>query len=317
MKSDGLTLRNEHPTDMMDYKKIIRSRQMRFKILHLFKFIPDSIMLRLQYRIKMGFFPDFKHPKRFTEKLQLYKMKYRNPVMHQCVDKYEVRKYVESKGLGHILNELYGIYDRIEDIDFDALPNQFVIKTTDGGGGLNVIVVKDKQSADFTDIRKKLSSWGAGKERKKQKSGGREWAYYDISKRRIIIEKYLNDNNGNEYDNLTDYKFFCFNGQPHCLQVDTGRFDSHHQDYYDMSWQWLGVHCTYPNSRAIECPNNFDAMKHVAAKLSSDFPFVRVDLYNIQGCIYFGELTFYPSSGYGKFTPDAFDYQLGTMFTAY
>ena len=110
-------------------------------------------MLRLQYRIKMGFWPNFKHPTRFTEKLQLYKMKYRNPVMHQCVDKYEVRKYVESKGLGHILNELYGVYDRPEDIGFSTLPQQFVVKTTDGGGGLNVIVVKDKETIDVNDIR--------------------------------------------------------------------------------------------------------------------------------------------------------------------
>ena len=93
----------------MDYKKIFKNQSLRFSILHAPEWIPDSVMLRFQYRIQIGFWPDFKHPKRFTEKLQLYKMKYRNPVMHQCVDKYEVRKYVESKGLGHILNEyIYG-----------------------------------------------------------------------------------------------------------------------------------------------------------------------------------------------------------------
>lgn len=119
----------------MNYKKIFRSQQLRFRIMRMLQWVPDSVMLRVQYRIKMGFWPDFKHPKRFTEKLQLYKMKYRNPVMHQCVDKYEVRKYVESKGLGHILNELYGVYDKPEEINFDALPDKFVMKTTTGGGG--------------------------------------------------------------------------------------------------------------------------------------------------------------------------------------
>ena len=133
----------------MDYKKIIKSQQLRFRIMRLLKWVPDSIMLRIQYRIKMGFWPDFIHSKRFTEKLQLYKMRYRNPVMHQCVDKYEVRKFVESKGLGYILNELYGVYDKPEEIDFSTLPNLFVMKSTTGGGGQNVIIVKDKKKGEL------------------------------------------------------------------------------------------------------------------------------------------------------------------------
>jgi hypothetical protein len=141
----------------------------------------------------MGFWPDFKHPKRFTEKLQLYKMRYRNPVMHQCVDKYEVRKYVESKGLGHILNELYGVYDRPEDIDFDTLPNKFVMKTTTGGGGLNVIVVKDKSKTDQEELRKKLALWEGANNL--GALAGREWAYQEC-KPRIIVERYLEDQMG-------------------------------------------------------------------------------------------------------------------------
>lgn len=182
----------------MDYKKIITNQDTRFKILGLLNWVPDSIMLRLQYRIKMGFWPDFKHPTRFTEKLQLYKMKYRNPVMHQCVDKYEVRKYVESKGLGHILNELYGVYDTPEEINFNALPEQFVVKTTDGGGGLNIIVVKDKATADFDDIKLKLSHWLNRK--RGGKTFGREWAYEGKYPSRIIIEKYLEDSTGGQFE---------------------------------------------------------------------------------------------------------------------
>lgn len=116
---------------------------------------------------------------------------------------------------------------------------------------------------------------------------------------------------------LTDYKFFCFNGQPYCVQVDTGRFDGHCQNFYDMQWQSLGVHCTYPEGEQQPCPRNFMEMKQVAMQLSADFPFVRVDLYNVNGKVYFGELTFYPSSGYGKFHPDEFDGRLGELFTKY
>lgn len=300
----------------MNYKKIIRSQKTRSKILNLFSWVPDSIMLRIQYRIKMGFWPDFKHPKRFTEKMQLYKMKYRNPVMAQCVDKYEVRKYVESKGLGHILNKLYGVYNSINEINFDILPGKFVTKTTNGGGGLNVILVKDKSLCDIEDIKQKLLLWGAGKERKHKESLGREWAYTGIKKSRIIIEELLEDSN-NVNGTIEDYKFFCFNGEPKCVQVDTGRFDGHRQNYYDMAWKSLGVHCTYPEGELQPAPQNFDEMKDLAAQLSAEFPFVRVDLYNVQGKIYFGELTFYPSSGYGKFHPDEFDQKLGDYFTEY
>lgn len=300
----------------MNYKKIVRSRQLRFKILHLFRWVPDVVMLRIQYRIKMGIWPDFKHPKRYTEKLQLYKMNYRNPVLSQCVDKYEVRKYVESKGLGYVLNKLYGVYESVEDIDFEKLPNKFVIKTTNGGGGLNVILVKDKSACNYNDIREKLSSWGLGKERNKSKPSGREWAYLGVKKSRAIVEELLEDSN-NADGTIEDYKFFCFNGEPKCVQVDTGRFDGHRQNYYDMAWKSLGVHCTYPEGELQPAPQNFDEMKEVVTQLSEDFPFVRVDLYNIQGKIYFGELTFYPSSGYGKFHPDEFDYTLGNFFTEY
>lgn len=296
----------------MNYKRYVRSQKLRFGILHSLSWIPDFVMLRMQYCIKFGFWPNFKHPKRFTEKLQLYKMKYRNPIMPQCVDKYDVRKYVESKGLGHILNELYGVYYSVEEIDFNSLPDKFVVKSTTGGGGLNVIVVKDKSECDFGEIKRIASSWGGHKTG--AVSSGREWAYSGMGRSRIIIEKYLENAQGGE---LTDYKFFCFNGEPKCVQVDTGRFDGHHQNYYDMQWQSLGVHCTYPEGEPQPMPHNFDEMKRMAGMLSKEFPFVRVDLYNVNGVVYFGELTFYPSSGYGKFHPDKFDYQLGSYFEEY
>lgn len=289
----------------MNYKRVFKNQQLRFAIMRGLNWVPDSIMLRVQYRIKMGFWPDFKHPKRFTEKIQLYKMKYRNPIIHKCVDKYEVRKYVERKGLGHILNELYGVYNHPDEIDFSKLPNQFVMKTTTGGGGLNVIIVKEKSNCDLEELRGKLALWSGANNL--GALAGREWAYTQCTPR-IIIEKLLSDTS------IIDYKFFCFDGKPYCVQVDSGRFDSHHQNFYDMQWNSLGVHCTYPEGSGVEKPDKYEEMKNIASLLSKDFPFVRVDLYYIQGTIYFGELTFYPSSGYGSFHPTEFDFLMGKVF---
>lgn len=303
---------------MMEYKTVIRNRDTRKRILRLFNWVPDCIMLRLQYRIKMGFWPDFKHPKRFTEKIQLYKMNYRNPEMSRCVDKFEVRKYMENKGLGCFLNDLYAICDSVEEINFDILPNSFVIKSTTGGGGLDVIIVKDKSSADLKSIRQTVIGWD--RHNKGAIRLGREWAYSGMEKSRILVEKYLEDNQSdNQFDSsgLSDYKFFCFNGIPQCVQVDTGRFSSHRQNFYNMSWQSLRVHCTYPEGEDQLPPKNLDEMIKLATLLSKDFPFVRVDLYNVFGRVVFGELTFYPSSGYGRFHPDDFDFSLGRFFTVY
>lgn len=284
--------------------------------MRLLSWVPDSIMLRIQYRIKMGFWPDFNKPKRFTEKLQLYKMRYRNPIMHQCVDKYEVRKYVESKGLGHLLNELYGVYDSAEEIDFSFLPNKFVMKTTTGGGGQNVIVVKDKEKIDLEGQRQRLLCWtdsnnlGA--------LAGREWAYTQC-KPRIIIEELL-DSSSDE-NALIDYKFFCFNGDPIYLYVINDRKPGEYAylGVYDINFNKLPVYrCDERKAEyAIDKPVNYEEMVEVAKKLSAGFPHVRVDLYNINGKIYFGELTFYDGSGYFRYDPDSFDKVMGDCFTQY
>lgn len=300
----------------MNYKHIIRSQKLRFIILKKLNWLPDSIMLRLQYRIKMGFWPNFKHPKRFTEKLQLYKMKYRNPVMIQCVDKYEVRNYVERKGLGHILNDLYGVYDSIDEINFSSLPDKFVIKSTTGGGGLNVIVVKNKSQCDFEEIKRIVSSWGQHKQG--NISPGREWAYTGMGKTRIIIEKYLEDSkDGN--GNLSDYKMMFFDGKFRSLWVDRDRYTDHHRGFWDENLNFLpnvySDHDTFNTPPPL--PENMQEMIAIGGKLSEDFPYARIDLYNMEGKIIFGEITFYPWSGYVKFTPDEFDKQLGAFFTEY
>ena len=293
----------------MNYKSIIKSQNTRLKILSLLAWVPDSLMVRLQYRIQLGFWPNLKHPQRFTEKLQVYKLKYRNPLMHKCVDKYEVREYVKNLGLGHILNELYGVYDRAEDIDLSKLPMEFVAKTTDGTGGFNVMLVSDKNTLNRQSFCAELNGWLG----KKDINAGREWAYTGENMSRIIVEKRLHQVGGN----LTDYKFFCFDGEVRFLYVMTDRKDGVVSlAICDTEFNRL------PYSRGDERtmqgdpvkPDNFKEMLEVSRILSRDFPHVRVDLYNIEGKIIFGELTFYDGSGYFHFVPDEFDYIVGSYF---
>ena len=294
----------------MDYKRIIKSQRIRFAILNLLSWVPDKMMIKLQYRIKMGRKLNLKNPERFTEKLQWYKLYYRNPIMHKCVDKYEVRKYIKSKGLESILNKLYGVYERPEEIDFDKLPNKFVIKTTSGSGGQNVYVCEDKSKLNITELISKLKYW---LKLNPKKSFGREWAY-ESTNNRIIVEKYL-EGNDEGLSGINDFKFFCYNGKVEYIVFDGDRYVRHKRSFYDRNWNYIDIQSDCDKlDNIIKKPKNLKEMIEVAEKLSSDFPFVRVDLYSIKGKIYFGELTFYPWTGYVQYDPDEFDYDLGKNF---
>lgn len=292
------------------YQSFIKNRSTRHAILKVLSFIPDSIMLPLQYRIKLGRWPNLKTPSRWTEKLQIYKMFYRNPVLGICVDKYKVRQFIENKGLSNILNKLYGIYDNANEIDFNILPNSFVIKTTDGGGGNNIKLIKDKKYIDNKTIKEEINSWLNVKDI----NAGREWAYTKIEKSQIIIEELLiNDKNPDA--GIEDFKILCFQGEPKFIIVDKDRYIDHKRNIYTPDWKRVDITTDHEQFKSeYPCPKNFEYMMDVAKILSKDFPFVRVDLYNINGKIYFGELTFYPWSGYVKFTPDSFDEELGHNF---
>jgi hypothetical protein len=297
----------------MDYKKIIRSRKLRIKFLQIFNFIPDKQMVQLQYRIKTGRKLDLKNPKRFTEKLQWYKLYDRNPLMAQCADKYEVRKYIEKIGLGNILNELYGIYDSPDEIDFAQLPDSFVLKDTLGGGGNAVILVGDKTQMDEAAVRRQMWEWVNTPVR--MKHPGREWVY-EGRKHRIIAERLLACPNGD----LPDYKFFCFDHQVQYFYIRTGYAKNHalgELSFFDRNLKYLqGVgmdYCGISDKRPKLC-DEVKKMMEMAENLSAEFPHVRVDLYNIDGQIYFGELTFFNASGYMKFEPDAFDFEMGEKF---
>ncbi len=295
---------------MMDYKKIFRNQKVRFAILRALSFVPDKWMLSLQYYMKLGRKLNLRSPERFTEKLQLYKIAYRNELLHKCVDKYEVRQYVSSAGLPDILNELYGVYDDCKDIDLDSLPDSFVVKTTDGGGGENIIICKDKSALDRSAFYSVLESW----KNKKDINPGREWAYTGISGSRYIVERML-ENEDNPEAGINDYKFLCFNGKPEVIVYDTDRYIGHKRNFYDIGWNRIDVSSDCPQCvNDIPRPAGLDEMLAVAARLAESFPFVRVDLYYVSGRVVFGELTFYPWSGYVQFTPDSFDFRLGEYF---
>lgn len=296
----------------MDYKKIFKSRKTRVAILRWLRFIPDKQMLQMQYFIKTGRRLNLKNPQRYTEKLQWYKLYHRDPEMIRCVDKYDVRSYVEELGLGYILNECYGVYETAEEVDFDKLPNQFVLKDTLGGGGNSVIIVKDKASTDLEAIRTQMQQWVC---KRRVRGGGREWPYYSGKEHRIIVERYIesDENNGG----LIDYKFFCFNGKCEFIYVmgDRRVGQSVKVSIFDRNFKKLSVMRVGDEEYlSAKEPENFRYMVEVAEKLASKFPHVRVDMYNAEGKVIFGELTFYNASGYMKYDPDEFDFTFGKDF---
>lgn len=297
----------------MNYKKLIKSRDIRIKILQFLSFIPDRWMLRIQYMIKTGRSLNLSNPKRYTEKLQWYKLYYRDPLMAQCADKYDVRKYVEQVGLAKYLNTVYGVYNSTKEIEFETLPRSFVLKDTLGGGGNSVILVKDKNSISWTEICAQMEKWVNQPDN--AKTPGREWVY-EGRKHRIIIEELLESD---ETGDLPDYKFFCFHGKPEFLYMMSD-YTQHHSKgrlgFLTTDFKLLPVQRAdfLPMQEQPEKPLNYTEMLDAAKVLSAPFPHVRVDMYNINGKIIFGELTFFNASGYVQFTPDTFDYTMGEKF---
>jgi len=266
--------------------------------------ISDEKYIKMMYRIAMGKKLDLDNPKTYNEKLQWLKLYDRNPLYTQMVDKYAAKEYV-AKIIGeeHIIPTL-GIYDSYDDINFDDLPDKFVLKCTHNSGFVSIC--KDKSTFDIEKSRKKLT--------KGQKQDyyrlNREWPYKNVP-RRIIAEQFMVDESGTE---LKDYKFFCFNGEPKMLFIATDRPYDTRFDFFDMDFNHLPFVNGHPNaSKPIVKPKGFDEMVGLSKKLSKGFPHVRVDLYDINGKIYFGELTFYHYSGFVKFEPEEWDYRIGDM----
>lgn len=304
-------LKLEQSTFERSKNKIMKRRWLYFLAKALF-FVPDTIMLKTQYRIKLRRNLNLKDPQRFTEKLQYYKVHYRNEDMFDCVDKYLVRAYIEKKmGNDKYLNTLYQVCNKADDIDFEQLPNQFVIKTSDGGNGDNILICTSKNSLKKQEVINLVNSW----RNKQYYVISREWAYKGARKSRVIVEKLL-ESDENSDGSIDDYKFLCYDGKFKYLWVDKDRYSDHKRGFWDEGLNFLsGVFSDHPTFKEpITLPENIKEMVEVAEKLASGFPFVRVDLYNIKGQIIFGELTFYPWSGYVQYTPDNFDFELGKNF---
>lgn len=288
------------------------TKQIKYSIFNFLRFIPDSIMLRAQYFVKLQRWCHIHTPLRFTEWIQWYKAYYRNVYMPSCTDKFLVRNFVaEQLQDDKYLNELYQVCENAEDIDWESLPQKFVIKTTDGGNGDNIYICNDKASMNIYDVVNLINSWRY----KHYENLSREWAYSGAVSSRIIVEKYLEDPNSSD-GAIDDYKLLCFNGKFKFLWIDKNRYSSHKRGFWDADLNFLpDVFSDHPTFDAPpELPSNIYEMICLSEKLSSNFPFVRVDWYNINGNIIFGEITFYPWSGYVKFTPDSFDYELGKYF---
>ena len=278
-------------------------------VTNFFRWLSDATYLKLLYRFKMGRRLDLKDPKTFTEKLQWLKLYNRKPEYTTMVDKYAVKEYVAN-----IIGEKYiiptlDVWEKPEDIDWESLPQQFVLKTTHGGGGGGVVICKDKATFDKENAIAKLNQ----SLNSDIYSALREWPYKNVPKR-IIAEKFMTPEKSLGSQDLSDYKFFCFNGKVRFFKVDFGRFIEHHANYYSPEGELLelGEKTLEPvPDYPIELPNNLNEMILLAEKLSENEPFLRVDFYNLKGMIYFGELTFYPAGGMGKWTTDEADRTIG------
>lgn len=292
----------------MEIKEIIKKINIRILYFIAPYIKDDELFLKLLFKQRMGFKLNLKNPRTFSEKLQWLKLYDRWPEYTQMVDKYEAKKYVASIiGEEHVIPTL-AIYNHAEDIDFDALPNQFVLKCTHDSGG--IVICKDKSKLDKQVTVKKL----ADALKVNYYYQNREWPYKNV-KPRIIAEPYMT-NSKEEDGELSDYKWFCFDGEPKFMFIATDRFTIGEEtkfDFYDIEFNHLPFINGHPNAtRQIEKPEGFDAMKEFARKLSKGLPHVRVDFYSVNGHIYFGELTFFHWSGMMPFIPIDWDYKFGS-----
>lgn len=263
------------------------------------KFVPDTKYLELVYRGYTGKKLKLEKPNTYNEKLQWLKINDRNPFYRKMVDKYEVRSYIANTIGEKYLIPMLGIYEDFNEINFDKLPNQFVLKCTHDSGG--VVICKDKNKFDINSARKKINKHL----KRDYYYSGREWPYKNL-KPRIICEEYLKDN-------ITDYKIMCFSGQPKLIQIHNNRSEGNHTiDFYDINWNKTEIKRDVPTAKIpIARPTKLNEMLEIAKELSKNEIHVRVDLYEVDGEIYFGEKTYYSGSGFLNFEDDEHDILLG------
>lgn len=266
----------------------------------------DKTYLSMRYRLFMGKKLNLKNPRTFNEKLNWMKIYYHDPIYTKLVDKYEVKKLVADLiGEEYVIPTL-GVWDSVDDIDFDRLPQQFVLKCTHDSGGL--VVCKDKSKLDIKAAKEKL----AAAMKRNYYTVSREWGYKNVQPR-IIAEKFMEDE---ETHALNDFKFFCFNGVVKLLYIGSDRSTEVKFDFYDRDFNHLDIINAHPQSKVLhKRPKTFEKMIKVAEKLSKGYPFMRIDLYEVNGKIFFGEYTLYHNGGTLLFEPEEWDYKMGNWIT--
>lgn len=270
---------------------------------HIEPILSDSLFLQLKFYLRVGYWPNISNPRSFNEKLQWLKLHDMHPEYTDLVDKASVKDIVASRIGEEYVIPTIAIFNSVEDINWNNLPNQFVLKATGDSGG--VVICKDKKTLDIQDAINTLKELGQRDYCKYTK----EYPYANVS-HRYIAENYMEDESGYE---LKDYKIFCFNGMPRFIQLDFDRQTNHRRNIYDINWNLLDVQIKYPkgHDRVFPKPINLEKMLQIASELSKDIPHVRVDLYNVNGKIYFGELTFFHGTGMEIFTPQEWDFEFG------
>ena len=282
------------------------SKVLAWMLSHYGSFLPDKLFLKIAFRLQMGKKLNLGNPKTFNEKLQWLKLYDRKPEYTIMVDKYLVKKYIaDIIGEKYIIPTL-GVWNSVDEIDFDKLPQQFVLKCNHNSGVL--VICKDKSKLDIASAKRKM----ARAFKQNFYKLGREWPYKDV-KRKIIAEKYMEDSKTSE---LRDYKFFCFDGNVKALFIASERqslTEDTKFDFFDVNFKHLPCTNGHPNAvKNIQKPICFEEMKKLASSLSKGIPHVRVDFYEVDGKVYFGELTFYHWSGFVPFNPPSWDNEFGS-----
>lgn len=283
-------------------------RKIGIRILYKTAFMwPDKTYLKLLFYLKMGKRLNLDNPQTFSEKLQWLKLNNKNPDYTRMVDKVAAKDYVAEKIGKEYLIPTLGVWDNVDDIDFNSLPQQFVLKCSHDSGG--VVICKDKSKLDVKKVKKQLNK----SLNTDYYMRYREWPYKNVP-RRILAEKFMA--NGDVNDDLKDYKFMCFDGKAHCSFVCSDRNNGKGLKitFFDREWNRLPFERHYPSdTEDIKMPTSYKEMMRLAEVLSEKIPFVRTDFYEIEGHLYFGELTFFPGTGMEEFTPEQWDKTLGEL----
>ena len=294
-------------------KKFLKifNKKSRFEIFQsrgFYRFVNDEKYLKKVYEIRTGKRLDLGNPTTFNEKLQWLKLYDRKPEYSLLVDKYEVKKVISERIGDKYIIPTIGVWDCVEDINFDELPEKFVMKCTHNSGGL--VICKNKADLDVEKVKDKLSK--ALKINYFYRS--REWPYKNV-KPRIIAEKFMKDSNQENDGSLNVYKIFCFGGKPYIIQtIQNDKTPEETIDYFDTDWNLLELRQNFPNSKQpLSKPQTLEEMLTLAEKLTKGHPFLRADFYEIDGNVYFSELTFFSDGGMASFEPEEWDYKLGDL----